>query len=346
MSNIPDKDGPGNFNPGDTAAAVRASCIKTITDPEIRAHVAAAFKTDPRVAAHLRAPETATTRDRKAVAKAERRSRSRAAADRRQPHHKRSRRRDYDAQAELRFIAKLQRRVYENTGNWIQPRSWSRATFLKTQNALADNSGRAIAYYVRTHPDKIVAAAARRAALLPGPNGVCRYAWTDYRARSIAALGLAMGRTAVETNRRGKWSRIMRGFPVGAFSALLRNPYTGEKPHPKTLTGRWREADPEKGQVGYLRALEWAGLFYSQQLPKDAVEPFEAAGASGHSVNRYWILTDEPLDPEISDADRFRLLEMHGWALKCQNSRENGVAVPNWAPARPEWSGAGPPAPS
>jgi len=204
------------------------------------------------------------------------------------------------------------------------------------QDCLADPSGRAIRYHSRRLGHPIAIGAIRRAALVPGADGQCRYSWRDDRARRIAALGLALVSLAAPTRRKGQFTLLARGFSRQCLAALLADPWSRARPSLTALAGRHRRgATLETGQLGYLRALEAAGLFYAQQLPAAVCDPGEV-GPSGWACSRYWILGVMPLAYAVM-AMREQLLELHadGWRLIDHAPIRRARGRPQYAQAPP-----------
>src|SRR4029077_13901074 len=176
--------------------------------------------------------------------------------------------------------------------------------------------------WLRRERNKVAVGCIRLAALACDEHGATRYMWTDERARRICALGLALCALAIPTRRRGPWQGIVRAIPRGALCALLASPWeTDRKPSLTGLVGTHRAgATMESGQVGYLRALELAGLCYAQQLPASQVAAYERCWPSGYASNRYWIVTSVPTIPESDDTKR-ALLALHDAGCKAPNER-------------------------
>ncbi len=215
-------------------------------------------------------------------------------------------------------LAKLRAKTRKITGDATHPgpRLCPSTVDAMCQDIMADATGAAVRIYMRAEPNKVALGSMREAALVPSEEG-CRYVWADERARSIAALGLAMLRLGVPARENGKWRSIIRGMPVGVYRGLLRNPFTGEKPSRSALAGRHRPGGcVANGQVGYLVALREAGFTYSYQLhandPK--TQRWEMLGTSGRPTARRWLLGFLPTAPRDDDEKR-RLMAWHyaGW---------------------------------
>lgn len=174
----------------------------------------------------------------------------------------------------------------------------------------ADGTGIAAKSYVRKIGNRVYAGAVLTAALVPMGDGRYRYTWADERARIIVALGCFLHAMSVHTRRRGRWSRVVRGFTQGALAAVLANPYEPDRrPSLSAINGRHRPgASLHDGQLGYLRALEAAGAIYSQQLPTRHVTAFERVWPSGYASNRYWLVTDRADAPDSAG----RRDQLHG----------------------------------
>ncbi len=213
-----------------------------------------------------------------------------------------------------------------------------RRIWIMCREILADASGRAARIWFRRARNKVAIGLLRIAALVPGSEGT-RYTWADWRARCIAALGLALLELAAPTIRKGAWSTVVRGVTRSALAALLANPWEPDRtPHVNTIAGTHRVgATLESGQVGYLRALELAGFCYPQQLPANQVQGFErwkvrkGDELETYASNRYWVITDAPTAPLDDDAKR-RLIAAHHQGLIAHRDR------PTRAPRRPSSS--------
>ncbi|MGV1080707.1 MAG: hypothetical protein ACOYD1_12820 [Candidatus Nanopelagicales bacterium] len=208
---------------------------------------------------------------------------------------------------------RYERRFAERMAQWgaeAPPGGWRtipREVWVMAWDCEADGTGHALRYWIRREPNKVFVGAARAAALAGGRT------WHSQTARRIMTCALVQARLSAPTQRKGRWASIVRGVPVGAFSAMLAPPTAGaRRPHRNTLTGfhRGLESAADRGQVGYLRALELAGAMYSQQLPADEVEAFERCGSSGHACNRYWLISAHPSNM-LEQADREQLIELH-----------------------------------
>lgn len=185
-----------------------------------------------------------------------------------------------------------------------------RSVWVRVSALLADGSSRAVRIHLKQLRNKVLAGAIRHAALCGG-----KYPWSHPRARAVAALGIALLALAKRTRRRGRWEFLIKGIPQGALLALLRNPWTGDRPSRGALSGTHRTGvDWESGQVGWLRALEGAGALYCQQIPAAEAEPCELLGPSGYATNRIWLVTDTPTAP-LDDDDKRELLELHAAGL-------------------------------
>lgn len=201
-----------------------------------------------------------------------------------------------------------------------------RTHWVMARDILADPSGEAVRVWFRRMRNKIAVGAIRAAALAPCSDGTTLRTWSDERARNVAALGLALTRLSVPTHRKGGWTGLVRGVPIGALRSLLTSPWeAGKRPSRSTLSGTHRRhGDHRRGQAGYLNALEQCGLLYVQQLPADQCEPWEVCGPSGYACNRYWVVTEHPYLP-LSDARRRELIALHesGWDAALERPRRS-----------------------
>lgn len=227
-------------------------------------------------------------------------------------------------------------RDLEHIPRIVWERSWQQ---------VSDRTGRAIREGFRREGNTRAKAVIAKAALCIGDDQLARYSWADMRARRIAALGLALLALAKRTRRRDCWGGgIVKGISRGALAALLRDVHepraivdgNGRRRRSKgtpaitTLAGTHRtDGTPQNGQVGYLRALQAAGLFYRQQLPEGVGEPCEFAHGGTHPTNRYWLAS------AVKTAERFkawaeRFLELSA-AVAGAWEHELGI----WAPRVP-----------
>lgn len=159
---------------------------------------------------------------------------------------------------------------------------------------IADRSGRAARAELAKLKNRAAAGAILRASIAPEQRAE-RRSWADLRTRRIAALGLAIVHLAQPTRRRDQWGGgIVRGIARGALCALLRDVMDRRPtatPSVSALRGVHRPGgSADNGQIGYLDALEAAGLLYSQQLPASEAGRDEV-GPSGWAMNRYWLVT-------------------------------------------------------
>jgi len=229
------------------------------------------------------------------------------------------------------YLDRLQRRLNSayGAGKAVPaPIIIPRRTWQMCWHILSDPTGHAAVIYLDRCSHQIGAQMIRRAALATDEAGRHRYTWTDRRARAVAALGLGLLQLAGKTRRPGPWNRLILGIPMGAFRAMLRDPYTGEKPARSTIAGRHKPgASVESGAVGYLVALGDSGLFYSQQVPRDVALSLELIGPSGFPTARYWLINPDPLRRQ-TDAERHAALELLEKELEIRRlNRRNHYAV-------------------
>jgi hypothetical protein len=153
--------------------------------------------------------------------------------------------------------------------------TFARAQWQESATMEGDPSGRAAWMYLARCKNRVAVGAIRRAAFAGGRT------WSNPRTIHIINLGLAIVANAAATRRKGKWRNCIEGVPREAFAKLLRNPHTLHVPSITALTGVHRsDGDLDNGQIGYLTALERAGLLYRQQLRRCADDP---------SCNLYWV---------------------------------------------------------
>lgn len=200
------------------------------------------------------------------------------------PRQAKAHRRRLSQRKDLRYIDTLRRRLIDRgvaPRVAAQARAFPSTVWAMNAHILADASGKAARLYLRRCYHQIGARIVEKSA-----KGDSNRSLGHPVARKIVALGLSMLALSRETRRKGLWGRIIKAVPMTAWSALLRDPYTTHKPSLSSISGYHGR---EGKTAGYLDALRANGLFYSQQLPKTAVEPIEALG--DYSVNRYWIIT-------------------------------------------------------
>lgn len=204
-----------------------------------------------------------------------------------------------------------------------------RSVLIMARDCLADPSGGALKVWFGRQRNKVAVGLIRIAALVPGRDGRTRYTWADSRARAIAALGLVLLELSTPTVRKGRWSRLVRGYPRSLLCKLLANPYDRDRvPCANTLGGvHVPGATLESGQVGYLRALELSGFLSRQQLPAHQVDNFErwrvpkgTGQVETHASNRYWIVTDTATAP-LSDDMKRRLMDAHNQGMRAHREQ-------------------------
>lgn len=212
----------------------------------------------------------------------------------------------------------------------------------------------AVKFHFSTIRSKSAIGAMRRAALCPLPGGGTLRSWSSLRARRIAALAYAQIKLAKHTARKGPWGTVVRGIPQEVLLLLLAFPDGTEVPSRSALVGRHRgpESRSERGELGYLRALESAGFLHSQQWYPDA-QAWELSrhrffiGADGRKVipqiNRYWIVSDPPRrGPKRAD-----LIELNreGWLMLSEQARgqRTYAAVHGDSAENPVYSSVHPP---
>lgn len=187
--------------------------------------------------------------------------------------------------------------------------SWPLAVRVMATDVLADPSGKSVLGYMaqlrRTHSGTPIWAIVR-AALRPldGDAGY-RRTWRDPCARAIAVLGFAQLMCSKPTKRRSQWRRVVRGFNLANWAALLRSPWEADRrPSFSTLSHH------------YLPALRAAGFMYSQQLPAHEVEPWECGvdrDFTPRAYNRYWIVGLAAVD-DFETQLRLQVWHDAGWA--------------------------------
>jgi hypothetical protein len=255
----------------------------------------------------------------------------------------------------FRLLKKLDARLKESGApdcdiRVIPPHIWKTC-----QHVIADSSGWAAKHFSKKCPDKIGITIIHRAALSFDKNGEQeKYSYQgdspgSIRARKILAHGLLFEMLARRTGRRGQgWNRIVKGIPQAAIQAVLRDPYSGHRPHINSINGTHRKcsSDETNGSVGYLTALKRVGFCYSRQArwkhgadPRklkgwNDIQPNEMAGKPHNSgwvtsCARYWIVSDSFLDAK-EGSKRAKLWV--AWLAGQQSYTDiddNGVAQPD-----------------
>jgi hypothetical protein len=164
---------------------------------------------------------------------------------------------------------------------------------------VADQSGHAAIIYLSRCKNRTAAAVIEQAALcLDGPKA---RRFTAERSRRIAAIGLALVHLAHYRESQGSWRGVVWGIPQSWMVACLRNQAKRvgtddygrpiyETPTRSALIGYHSQAaNPWNGQAGYLRVLEWAGLFECYRPSWERALPVEKLGEHG-TLNRYIIV--------------------------------------------------------
>lgn len=235
-----------------------------------------------------------------------------------------------------------------------------------------DSTGRTAIAGLKSLPP-VWAGAIRRAAL-GEVDGECTRKFDSERARAIVILGVALCSNAIATRRKGKRCHIVRGFTIGAFQTLCRggrarplHRNTVKGYHdleatelvagPNGLRRRTKPSHAHTSMIGYLDALEAAGLFYAQQVPPHEAEPWEiwkvkrkrkgSAELAEIEVtsNRYWLVNPNPFDGHLTAEVRTCLLQLADSALSSAalrlrpRARRPSSAAPALAASQ------GPPAP-
>lgn len=200
------------------------------------------------------------------------------------------------------FLDRLNRRIQLPAGTTRIPRE----TWIAAGHIMADPTGRAARFYLRSTGNRIASNLIRRAALdLDNPDG--HRTWQSLHARRIAAAGLSLMYLGRRTKKPGRYEGIVRGVPRTAISALIRDPSSGHRILPEYMAKR------------YLRPLEEAGFMYSQQLPAEETAPWEHSGPSGYAVNRYWIVSRDPTRP-IDPLEKAALLSVYRAELQARKA--------------------------
>lgn len=227
---------------------------------------------------------------------------------------------DRDAAFLKQFTKKLQAAGALSDG--ARPRLVPRSEWVMCQAILADRTGRALRSYFRAEPNKVALGAIRQAALAPTEHG-CRYTWADERARCIAALGLLLLRMSVPTQRKGIWTSVVKGLPVGVYRAILQDPHTGKHKSRSAIVGHHRAwGTVANGQVGYMRALREVGFTYGQQLHPKHCTPCELVGTSGWATARRWVVGFIPsLAPTDEQMRKMAHWHNDGWDVATERPR-------------------------
>ena len=177
-----------------------------------------------------------------------------------------------------------------------------RAVWLMCQAIVCSTRGaRYWLRWARSRYSGLPLARLRDAALLPQPDGTCRFDFGDMNARRIFAIGLFHLRcSSTQTARRVFGSRSRRsgrvvwGISKAAISKAVTPADRRSRPwHRNTLGGKTDDWD------GDFRRLELAGFFERKRLPIARVKPWEIGNKSGQVITRYWI----PCVPTLDRAD-------------------------------------------
>lgn len=183
---------------------------------------------------------------------------------------------------------------------------------------MADPSGKAARLSLEACNNRRAVRSIRYAATSGGIRDLSRS-----RARMIVALGLTMVALATARGDDPDYGFLLRGIPQAAFRSLLRNPFTGAWPSLNALIGiRGADASIENSGLGYIRALEQAGLFRVEQPSVADVPRNERLGS--HALARYHVVGHRyepaPETPEITDGN---------WSMTMIPVREvgSGIAV-------------------
>ena len=251
------------------------------------------------------------------------------------------RRREHERTQDRAYAAELGARSLEwkpppgqVDGNGKAWRTCPETPWRCSQDVVSNTSSNAWRYWARRIPNKPALGALRRAALCPRPDGTCRRTWSSERARRIAALGLSLLMLARHTVRKGPWKHIVRGIPIALMQSMLCYPDGSRMPSIGAITGRHRGvgSEHERGQVGYLRALEMTGFIAkATQWYPDAADwetgklvTCKDGRTFRAQLNRYWIV-DNP--PGAAPRPGMLELEREGWL----SLDETPVAVRRYA---------------
>jgi hypothetical protein len=286
-------------------------------------------------------------RARRATASAERRSTEAPPTPRRKLTRAELKRREHERTQDRAYAAALERRSVdwkptpvkrdESGKEW---RTVPREVWRMCQDLVSNTSSAAWRYWARRCSNKPALGAIRRAALLPRANGsTCGRTFGSERARRIAALGLALVQLGVHTARKGPWRHVVRGIPVALMQELLTYPDGTRRPHENTIIGHHRGlgSEHDRGQAGYLRALEATGLVSSQQWYPEAADwecgrllTFKDGKSRRAQINRYWLIGDPPMkanDPALLELERegWRSLDEHPVSVPRRDTRPAAV---------------------
>lgn len=152
------------------------------------------------------------------------------------------------------------------------------------QRIIGDTSGRAAEIYLERAKNRNAVAAIRNAL---GNGGVVE----DLRDRRIVALGLLIEKKARWAIARTEFNQVMRGIPETAMLRYLHQPGRppDELPSLSALNGIHRTcAEVGSYHLGYLRALQWSGLFWREQPKKCDAPTIETMGA--YALNVYHVI--------------------------------------------------------
>lgn len=224
-------------------------------------------------------------------------------------------------------------RIYRN----VEDDLWRTCKELRS-----NTSGAAWRYHAGKVRNKAALGATWRAAFGPYADSPehTRRGFADDRARALLTLGYALTVLAKHPSRSGSGEKIVKGIPVECLQWLLAYPDGSNRPHRNTLTGRHRGPDsrPDGGDLGYLRALEQAGLIVSARQwyhdpadwelgPERDVVIRGVACKVAFPMNRYWVVGQTPPRYGNRREDVIALIR-EGWeALQALPRR--------WRPKRP-----------
>jgi hypothetical protein len=211
------------------------------------------------------------------------------------------------------------------------PPNCARTSYLMVQEILADKRATQCKaqVWIRRFGDRYpwlcpALAMIRDAALQPLESGGFLFDFSDDQARRIVAEGLFMLAEAEKTDKKGRFSLILKGFSIGSIAGVAHAPGNpkrqvhrnriggaGRKPEiaranaaakrsaAALARGSWTRGGrpwqarttPERRESRTdLQRLRDAGFLYAQQLPAAAVAVWERDSAA-HVRNRYWIAT-------------------------------------------------------
>jgi hypothetical protein len=199
-----------------------------------------------------------------------------------------------------RRIKKLRDQGWAKTDLFLIPR-WAWDLGAKCR---ADRTGRTL-WWNLTQCGNRAAVGAIRAAMFGGRRG-----WHSPFAIKTGTLGLLLTRLAVASGRKSKWRYELNDVARNALCALLYDGATKHTPSLSAISGRHRsDGSLDNGQIGYLQALQQAGLIQRFQVRRCENDPscnlYRVIGHSAYATDEQlrelaalqeasWLLEEPP----------------------------------------------------